>query len=132
MKKHPKDHKETFDTNPGNCGERVSKKKIHFWRGIFIFFLLVFMGTGLGLVSLYFGAAYYLMPMFKSYFSVAYLVLLNVFPVVWLMVLLYLVFNRIWLSFLSSALVTLGLSLVNYSKLMIRNDPLIGMDLRLF
>jgi hypothetical protein len=102
------------------------------WRLVASLLMLVVMGTGLGLVSLYFAAAYYLMPMFKAYFTVDYLVVLNLLPVVWLVLVLFLILNRVWLSFLLGALITLGLSFVNYAKLLIRNDPLIGMDLGLF
>ncbi|MBD8069553.1 hypothetical protein [Bacillus sp. PS06] len=98
----------------------------------FTFFMLCLMGVCLGVISMYFGAAYFIMPMFQSYFKVAYLPFLNIFPVVLCILLLYFIFNRVWISFLLTSFLTLTLTWINYFKLMIRNDPLLAMDISLF
>lgn len=90
------------------------------------------MALCLGLVSMYFGAAYYFMPMFVSYFNDLYLVVLNLFPVFLVVFLLYFIFNKVWLSFLISSAVFVTLSFANYWKLIIRDDPLLAADLPLF
>jgi phosphoglycerol transferase MdoB-like AlkP superfamily enzyme len=99
---------------------------------LFSFFILTMMGLCLGLISLYFGAGYYKLPMFLSYFKVDYLPVLNIFPVLLCLFLLYFIFNRVWASFLLTSIFTIGLSWVNYFKLMIRNDPLLAADVSLF
>lgn len=92
---------------------------------------LLAMGTSLGVVSMYFGTGHYLMPMFLSYFRVDYLPFLNIFPVVICIFLLYFIFNRVWVSFLLTAVITMGLTWINYFKLLFRNDPLLAADLSL-
>ncbi|MCT8139923.1 LTA synthase family protein [Anaerobacillus sp. CMMVII] len=98
----------------------------------YTFFMLLMMGLSLGLISMYFGAAYFLMPMFISYFKVENLLFLNVLPVVLIIFLLYFIFNRAWVSFLLTSIVIMGLTWINYFKLLIRNDPLLAMDVNLF
>lgn len=98
----------------------------------FTFFILLLMGLCLGIISMYFGAAHFKMPMFLSYFKVDYLPVLNIFPVILCLLLLYFIFNKVWISFLLTSIITIGLSLINYFKLMIRNDPLMAADISLF
>lgn len=93
--------------------------------------MLLMMGLCLGVISMYFGASYYRTPMFISYFSVEYLPFLNIFPVVFFMFLLYLIFNRVWVSFLLTAVITMALTWINYFKLLIRNDPFYAIDVTL-
>ena len=98
-------------------------------RILYTFFALVFMGIGLGLLSLYFAAGEYKLEMVKTYFSVPLIPLLNILPVVVLVLLLYLLFNRAYLSFFISAVLVLGFSLADHFKLLLRNDPLFFSDL---
>lgn len=99
---------------------------------VYTFIILFLMGICLGVISLYFGAGKYLQPMFLSYFQFVSLPLLNIFPAVFLMFFFYFLFNRAWISFLCTSIIIIGLSWVNYFKLMIRNDPLLFADLLLF
>lgn len=98
---------------------------------IYAYITLFFMGICLGLASMYFGSAYYLMPMFQSYFKVEFLPFLNIFPVLICIYLLYFIFNRVWVSFLITSILTMGLTWINYFKLIFRNDPLLATDLSL-
>lgn len=99
-----------------------------FW----ISFVLTAMGIGVGTVSLYFGSSYFIMPMFLSYFKTPLIAVLNILPVMLLAYIMYFLFNRVWLSFFMSSFFAIGLSLVNYYKLMFRNDPLLVSDLIFF
>lgn len=94
--------------------------------------VLTVMGIGIGVVCLYFGASYFIMPMFLSYFKIPGLALLNIVPVVILIYFLYFLFNRVYVSFFVSSFIAIGLSLVNYYKLMFRNDPLLASDFIFF
>lgn len=94
--------------------------------------VLTGMGIGIGLVSLYFGASYFIMPMFISYFKIPSLIVLNILPVVFMIYVFYFLFNRVYVSFFMTAFIAIGLSLVNYYKLMFRNDPLLASDFIFF
>lgn len=94
--------------------------------------ILLFGGIGIGLISMYFGAANFLLEMFFSYFSNAYTPLLNLLPVVLLIFLLYFITNRVWLSFSLTTVLVIGMSLVNYYKILLRDDPLFASDVTLF
>lgn len=96
---------------------------------VFTWAMLLLMGIFIGLTSLYFGAAYFKMPMFLSYFKIFQLPLLNILPVVFCIFLMYLIFNRVWVSFLITAVATMLFTWINYFKLLIRNDPLLAADL---
>lgn len=86
----------------------------------YTYFMLLAMGLCLGVICMYFGAAQYIMPMFLSYFKVDYLPFLNILPIVLCIFLLYFIFNRVWVSFLLTSILTLGLTWINYFKLLIR------------
>lgn len=94
--------------------------------------VLIVLGTGTGLVSLYFGSAYYIMPMFVSYFKEPYILFLNLYPVILLICALYFILNRVWLSFFLTSAITMLLTLINYFKILFRNDPLYVSDFSLF
>ncbi len=95
---------------------------------LYTFFALLCSGVGLGLLSLYFGAGPYRLEMFKTYFSNPWTPALNIIPVALLVFFTYFLFNRVWLAFFASAAFTLLLSLINYFKLSLRNDPLLFTD----
>jgi hypothetical protein len=99
-------------------------------KGIYTFLALLLSGVGLGLLSMYFGAAQYLLEMFKTYFLNPWTPVLNIIPVVLLVFLMYFLFNRAWLAFFTSAAFTMVISLINYFKLSLRNDPLLFSDVR--
>jgi phosphoglycerol transferase MdoB-like AlkP superfamily enzyme len=98
-------------------------------RGFYTFIMLLLSGIGLGLISMYFGAAQYLLDMFVSYFKNPWVPVLNIVPVLLLIFFLYFLFNRVWLSFLVSGILVLLASLINYYKLLLRNDPLLFSDI---
>lgn len=66
-----------------------------------------------------------------SYILKPAILALNLLPPVLLIWLFYLLSGRAWVGYLGSALPCLGLSLVNYYKIRLRGDPLLGADLRL-
>lgn len=98
-------------------------------RGAYTFLMLLLAGVGLGLISMYFGAAQYRLEMFLSYFNNPWTPFLNILPVVLLIFFFYFLFNRVWLSFFVSAALVMLASLINYFKLLLRNDPLLFSDI---
>ena len=63
------------------------------------------------------------------YFNEPSMVLLNYLPVALLMLLLYLLCNRLWLSFLLSSAVGYVFAYVNYFKVRLRGEPFLAIDL---
>jgi phosphoglycerol transferase MdoB-like AlkP superfamily enzyme len=94
--------------------------------------LLLCMGVGLGVVSLYFASTDTprLSTLF-GYFNVPLLPFLNILPAVLLIFALYFICGRVWLAFSLGAVATMTAAWVNYFKLLLRNDPLIAADVRL-
>lgn len=99
--------------------------------GIYTILVLLCMGVGIGVISMYFGASSMLLQMFLSYFSIPLLPILNILPIVLLIFILYFLLNRVWLSFFLTAAVTFILTWINYFKLVFRNDPLLASDFKL-
>ena len=69
--------------------------------------------------------------MFLSYFRQPAILGLNLLPAVVLVWLFYFLTRRAWAGFLGGFVLVVGLSMVNYSKIRLRSDPLLGADLRL-
>ncbi|MDD3165439.1 MAG: LTA synthase family protein [Oscillospiraceae bacterium] len=91
---------------------------------------LVCAGICLGLTSLFFACLYLVRVRFDTYFQFPALVALNVFPAVALVLLLWFVTNRAWLSFAISSTVVLLMSFGNYFKVSFRDDPFVAEDLK--
>ena len=86
---------------------------------------LVIWSIGLGIVGLYFASAA------VNHGHSAGLMALNILPGLLLAFIFWFIFNRVWCGVLGSGLIVLGGSLVNYYKIMLRNDPLLAADLGL-
>ena len=92
--------------------------------------MLIVSGIGMGIMNLYFGTGRYKLELLKFYFdSKQPLLLLNVLPFVILILFLWLLTNRAWISFLLTGIFTLIYSWAEYWKLMGRSDPVIAEDL---
>ena len=93
------------------------------------------LGCCVGVLSLMFAATAYLklngQAIFASYFAHPLILLLNLLPPVLLVWLFYFLSRRAWVGFLGGFLPVVGISLVNYFKIRLRSDPLLGADLRL-
>lgn len=96
------------------------------WNGA----VLLAAGICLGMLSLLLAYGNYATAMFKSYFEHPVIACLNIAPVVVLLLILYGLLGRPWLSFLVSSVVVFGFSLANYYKLRLRDDPLMFEDLK--
>lgn len=94
-------------------------------------FLLLAAGLGLGLLSLWFGAGGYYIPMFVSYLKHPALAALNLLPVVLLVLFLWFAAGRAWLAFLLSGTVVLLFTFADFYKLTFRDDPLMFEDVLL-
>ena len=99
-------------------------------RTLTLFFLLC-SGLGLGTLSLLFAAVFHQKLLFLSYFQNPAIALLNLAPAVVLVLLVYFLTGRAWLSFLLSSAAVMGLTLVNWFKLQFRDDPFLFEDILL-
>lgn len=82
-------------------------------------------------ITFIFSSAHFNIPMFKSYFTSKALIFMNIFPILIFMTFIYIVFNRLWLSFALSNLLFVTLSIINKFKLMFRDDPFTVIDITL-
>ncbi len=64
------------------------------------------------------------------YFGEPFMMVLNYLPVAVLMLIVYLVCNRLWIAFLSTGAVGIVFAFANYFKVQFRGEPLVAMDLR--
>ena len=93
------------------------------------------LGCCVGLLGLFFAATAYLKldstALLWSYLDNPLILFLNLLPGVLLIWLFYFLTRRAWAAFLGSFLPVVGISMVNYFKIRLRSDPLLGADLRL-
>jgi phosphoglycerol transferase MdoB-like AlkP superfamily enzyme len=92
---------------------------------------LVVWSLALCAISLYFARPGYGRELFFSYFTSPLLFILNLLPVLFVVALVFFISNRIWISVLSSGILIMIPTLINYYKLLSRNDPLLASDIRL-
>ncbi|MEA4919793.1 MAG: LTA synthase family protein [Clostridiaceae bacterium] len=94
---------------------------------------LIVWGLGIGVVSLYFASAAvnHWNEVFLSYFLSPVLLALNLIPPIIITFAFYLMTNRAWAAVAGSGFIVIGMSLVNFFKLTLRNDSLLVADLRL-
>ena len=69
---------------------------------------------------------------FASYFLKPSIFLVNLLPVLVVTLFFAFVTNSVWVTFIISSFVTLSLTMVNYFKLILRNDPFVMADFALF
>ena len=82
--------------------------------------------------SLYFSTGQFGIEMFKSYFANVYTIILNTAPILFVILILLIIVNRLWISVGIASILVIVLSLINYFKLSFRDDPLLVEDLSLF
>lgn len=110
-------------------------RRLRLYHTIYIYACLVILAVGIGIVSLFLASPYLGYSgnaMFVSYFKVPLLLALNFVPVVLLVLLMYFISGRAWVSFTVSAVLVIGGALVNYYKLRLRSDPFYASDFVFF
>ena len=91
--------------------------------------MLFLAGCGMGMMNLYFGTGKYKLELLGFYLEQPLLILLNLLPFVILILLLWLLTGRAWVSFALTGAFTLFYSWAEYWKLMGRSDPIYAEDL---
>ena len=93
---------------------------------------LLVAALGAGLLPLGFTVTVDRLPLIATYFEHPLIILLNLFPVVFLAAFFYLLTNRAWLGQLLSGGLAVALGIVNYHKMLYRSEPLMFEDVLLF
>lgn len=103
----------------------------HLWAAV----CLTLLGCLIGFLILFLGSMAYVKlssgQLLNSYFHNPLLLTLNLLPPVVLMWLFYLLSGRVWVGYLGGAVPCLLVAIVNYYKIALRGDPLLGADLLL-
>jgi phosphoglycerol transferase MdoB-like AlkP superfamily enzyme len=89
---------------------------------------LVVWSAGLGMVCLFFAKANYGRALFDSYLQIPLTVVLNLLPVLFVTLLIFLLSNRIWISVVLSGAFFSVVTFINYFKIGFRGDPLLVSD----
>ena len=108
------------------------QKSNKFLKFLVTLFVIILLSAVIMTVTFVFSSADLNVDLFKSYFQSAHLIFMNILPIVIFISLIYIISNRLWVSFLlGSALFTIA-SLVNKFKLTYRDDPFTFEDIKLF
>lgn len=109
--------------------ETVNRPRRHILYPWVVILALLLWSAGLGIASLYLACPGYGSVLFVSYLKQLPLLVLNLIPVIAVVLLCYLLTNRVWISSLVSSVVVLVPTIINYMKLSFRGDPLMASDI---
>lgn len=113
--------------------EKDSKPKLNkFIKGITILFTIIILSLIITTITFLFSRSVSDLRYLSIYCREGLLVLMNFIPVFILMAFVYLISNRLWISFIVNSFVFVTMSLVNKFKLTYRDDPFTFIDLKLF
>lgn len=105
------------------------KKALGFIWNVLIILLI---SIGLTLISLHFATGTFGEAMFNLYLENFELVFLNFLPILLLLIFMIAVTNRLWTGYTLTTIIILTLTLINHFKLVLRDDPFIYADIKLF
>lgn len=105
--------------------------KNKYMESIFVLFIMASLSFLIMTLTFVFSSAAWNMDLFNSYFQSSLLILMNFMPIFILMLILYLVINRLWLSFLISSVIFIVMAIVNKFKLYYRDEPFWFIDIQL-
>ena len=103
------------------------KKPVVFW--IWNFFFITAAAVGGGVVSLMLAYGNYSSEIFRGYFNVPMIAVLNILPVLILTYLMYFITGRAWIAHLVVSGIVTAASVGDYFKLRFRDDPFIAADI---
>ena len=115
-----------FQRRPDEGLSRGRRTLFWLWNWV----LLLGAAAILGLVSLVLAPVSYGWDVFRDYFTIPGLVILNLLPPVVAAALLYGLTARPWLAYLITSIPFMALSIGNYFKVAFRDDPVVASDLK--
>lgn len=116
--------------------KKEENKFLEIWnkirKNVFFKILILFIACMLvTVVSFKYSVGKFGEEMFKSYFQNSYIILLNFLPVFWLCMLIFVISNKVSVSYLITSIVIHILTLANFFKMSLRDDNLLMEDLTL-
>ncbi len=103
------------------------KKPVLFWAWNFV--CLTAASVAAGVVSLMLAYGNYSFGIFKGYFKVPLIAVMNILPILVLTYLLYFITGRSWIAHLVVSAIVIAASVGDYYKLRFRDDPFIAADI---
>lgn len=122
----------TYNRGKGTSDGNNYWKKYTVPHYIYIGLMLILMGIGIGLVSLFVSSCYLNVAgweMFLSYLHEPLILTLNLLPCVLLVAFFYFATGRAWSAFTFPALIVFAMTLVNYYKIRIRSEAFLASDM---
>lgn len=109
------------------------KIKNNYLKGLFTILIIFILSALTTVITLAFASPIWnlQMPIFNSYFNSLLLLAMNFIPIFMLMIIIYLLSNRLWISFSITSLLATTLSIINKFKLTYRDDPFTFIDITL-
>ena len=124
-----------YNSRKGSGGDANAYwKKYRTPHRIYLCLMLILMGVGIGLMSLFVCSAYLShvgWDMFLSYLRNPLILALNIAPCILLVFLFYFATGRCWAAFTFPSLILFVLTLVNYYKIRIRSEAFVASDFSL-
>ena len=102
-----------------------------FLKGILTAIIILLLSFLIMAITFIFSSSSLNLPLFKSYFTSGGLMLMNIIPILIFMIFIYILFNRLWLSFAVSSFLFVTMSIINKFKLTYRDDPFSFIDIKL-
>lgn len=122
----------TYNKGKGTSDGNNYWKKYTVPHYVYIGLMLILMGIGIGLVSLFVSSCYLDQigwEMFLSYLNEPLILILNILPCVLLVAFFYFATGRAWSAFVFPALIIFIMTLVNYYKIRIRSEAFLASDM---
>lgn len=112
-----------------NLFKKIQDDKIY--RRIATLVMLVGLSLVVTAITLALSSAKLNLELYESYLNSLSLIVMNLLPILILMSIIYVISNRLWLSFSITSLLFVALGIVNKLKLTYRDDPLVFLDFKL-
>lgn len=110
---------------------KVAINSNEFIKGILTIFLIGILSFLIMGITFIFSTAYFNATFFESYFASKWLMMMNFIPIFFFFALLFLIFNKLWISFFITSSIFLLMSIVNKYKLIFRDEPFTFIDIKL-
>lgn len=103
-----------------------------YYKSLIITLMILVLSALIMTITFVFSSANLNIELFSSYYKSLELIVLNILPIIIFMTLIYVLSNKMWVSFLASNILFVTASIVNKFKLTYRDDPFNFIDIKLF
>ncbi len=110
---------------------KIDLNSKEFKYGIFSFILIGILSFLIMIITFKYSIISTELPLFPTYFQSKWLMMMNIVPIFVLMLLLSLIFNKLWISFSITSIFFFLMSFINNYKLIYRDEPVTFTDFQL-